>query len=307
MKEYIYLDMGLINSYLAQLDEGILMKMVTGQETNNSQQEDGGNEEAVEIGGNAGIGSFINGSTKYTSTEIDKFSTVYSQNNTELIETALDDYSLDVLLKKLKDDNKLKKTDDVLVDGDIFFVKDKFNIFNFSQLQTSVEKENMRNVLQPSIEIDEAQSELDKIKKTPALRTKHAPRIKQLETFLAQNDPYINFGHTLRFANYTSALFPDTTLFKVGKYLSICNSEAFRVNTPVLSFISQTKREVSLLGIIMYKRNKKLAPEEGVELESKEIIATAPAIFSDIMLESFGLVEIGDYFVRPIAIYFDSE
>lgn len=44
MKEYIYLDNELVNSYLAQLDEGILTKMITGSSTVDNYQEDGGEE-----------------------------------------------------------------------------------------------------------------------------------------------------------------------------------------------------------------------------------------------------------------------
>ena len=55
MKEYIYLDMDLVNSCLAQLDEGVLTKIITGQVSNNIQQEDGGEESSSESDTKLGI------------------------------------------------------------------------------------------------------------------------------------------------------------------------------------------------------------------------------------------------------------
>ena len=62
MKEYVYLDMDLVNSYLAQLDEGVITKMVAGQNTTISNQEEGAknnNKRPQRVGRAVG---FVNGS-----------------------------------------------------------------------------------------------------------------------------------------------------------------------------------------------------------------------------------------------------
>lgn len=304
MKEIIYLDMNLVNSCLAQLDEGNLTKMVSGQITSNSNQEDGGEtiSKSTKGGGSVGI---ANGSHEYTKTEIDKYNSVYSVTNSELVETALADYSLDILIKKLEEENSLKENLENLDDGDFLFTKDSFKVFNFSQLKKSVEKEHLDNVLIPERSIDEAIVELEKINRTPQLRVKHRDRIEQLEQWLQDNDPHFNLKNVLRFASYSEVLFPKTVLFKIGKTLSMCTKDNIRINTPLLTFLSQTNRKVNLLGISLAKRSKKLVPEEGAQLSSDVIASTAPAIFNDIILDSFGLIEDGDYYIRPIAIYFD--
>ena len=61
------------------------------------------------------------------------------------------------------------------------------------------------------------------------------------------------------------------------------------------------------MGIVIAKRDKKLVPESGVQLPTDVIASQAPAIFTDIMLDSFKLIEMGDYYIRPIAIYFDQD
>ncbi|EGO5085547.1 hypothetical protein IGK80_000870 [Enterococcus sp. DIV0609] len=303
MKEYVYFDRQLVNSTLAQIDEGILTKLISGQTTTKSNQEDGGEE--ISRGGNGKISmKLLSGGSNYSKTEIDKFSSVYSMSNNELIETALDDYSLDVLLEKLKKSNLLKNNDEDLSDGDFFLYSDKFDVFNFDQLKSSVSRENLDNILIPTEEVDRARVELDKLMKNSKSRINNKKRINFLKSYLNEHDPHINFGHTLRFANYASVLFPNTTLFRISKFLAFGNSDALRINLSLLAFLSQTKRKITILGIVTAKRDKTLAPDEGIQLSSDVITSTAPAILTDILLESFNIVEIDNYFVRPIAIYF---
>lgn len=296
--------MDLVNSYLAQLDEGVLTKMVSGQSTSNSNQEEGGETVANSTKGSGGVG-IINGSHEYSKTEIDKYNTVYSVNNSELVETALADFSLDILINKLRDKEILKEDDSTWLDGDLIFTQNDFKVFNFEQLKKSVEKENLDNVLLPEPKLDDAIVELEKISKSPQLRVKHKERIEYLKQWIKENDPYSNFRDILRFANYSNILFPDTILFKIGSTLSMCTKNNIRINTPILTFLSQTNREVKLLGIVLSKKEKNLAPEKGTQLESDIIASTSPAIFTDIILDSFGLIDIGDFYIRPISIYFE--
>lgn len=304
MKEYIYLDMDLVNSYLAQLDEGILTKMVSGQNTSNSNQEEGGETVSNSTKGSGGVG-IVNASHEYSKTEIDKYNTVYSVNNSELVETALADFSLDILINKLRDKDILKEDNSTWLDGDLVFTQNYFKVFNFEQLKKSVEKENLDNVLLPESKLDDAIVELEKISKTPQLRVKHKERIEYLKKWIKENDPYNNFRDILRFANYSNVLFPDTILFKIGNTLSMCTKNNIRINTPILTFLSQTNRKVNLLGIVLSKKSKNLAPKKGTQLESDIIASTSPAIFTDIILDSFGLIDIGDFYIRPISIYFE--
>lgn len=293
--------MQLVNSCLAQIDEGILNKLISGSSTTDSHQEDGGNTSVHTTKGGGSVG-VVNGSHEYSKTEIDKFNTVYSENNSELIETALADYSLDVLLKKLSDDNFIKLGVEDWADGDFIYFKDEFKILNFDQLKESTKEENLNLFMPINYDLEEMKSELNKLTKTPLMRSKHKERIEFLRQSILDTD---NFGNVLKFASYCSVLFPDTVLFKIGHGLSMCSKQDIRINTPLLAFLSQTSRKINLLGIILTKKIKNLAPSENEQLSSLDLAATGPAIFTDIMLDSFDLIDKGDYFIRPIAIYFD--
>lgn len=306
MKEYVYLDSDLVNSYLAQIDAGILTKLISGQESTDTHQEDGGEEITNMIGTGASIG-VAKGEGSHSKKEIDKFSTVYSTNNSELIETALADYSVDVLIQKLRDKNKLNLDIGTWKDGDLVFYSGNFDIFNFEQLKESVKKDNLQNVLEDNMDLDKAVTELGKISSTPQNRVKHEKRIHQLKEFIKANDPYYNFSNVLKFANYSSVLFPDTILIRVGNTHLLCSKDFIRINMPILTLLSQTTRQLTVLGIALTQRNEPLAPKEGEQLASDVIASTAPAIFTDIIMDSFDLLKSGDYYIRPIAIYFDQQ
>ncbi|MGM0258252.1 DUF6414 family protein [Enterococcus sp. AZ102] len=305
MKEHIYFDRALINSSLAQIDEGLLTKAIAGQTTADTSQEDGGHE--ITNGGSGGVKAAIfNAEGQYSKKEIDKFSTVYSRGNSELIETALDDYSLDILIDKLEELSILKKDLDTLEDGNIFISTNSFSIFDFTQLKDSVKRKNLEYILKSPVEVEEAKTELAKLNANKGSRLKHEKRIKQLELYLKLNDPFKNYGYVSQFAEYASILFPNTILFRIGQVLAFCDFDFLRIKPSLLTFLAQTTRKITILGIVTTKRNDSLVPKEGMQLSSDIIASSASAILSDILLDKYELAPVGSYFVRPIAIYFDS-
>lgn len=230
LKEYVYLDMDLINSYLAQIDEGILLKVVSGQSTADSHHEDGGNEQTTETNGQLGIPGIANGGTKYSKTEIDKFSTVYSKNNSELIEMAMSDYSLDLLLSRLNEENLINEDSNSWIDGDFININDKLNTFNFQQLEQSVKKKNMENVLTASDTYSENLEELERLRGIKNKSVSIKNKISELSERVKEEDPYKNFRSIEKFASYMNVIFSDSILIKVGNTLSMCTKDSFRIN-----------------------------------------------------------------------------
>lgn len=309
MKEYVYLDMNLINSYLAQLDEGILTKMVTGMDTLNGHQNDDGKENTKDFQGQAGVPGALNGKTGYNMKNIEKRSSVYSETNSELIETVLNDYSLDVLLDSLNNNNLINNKQDNWNDGDFVSIYDTITVFNFPQLKDSVTTENLQNVLFYPAEYTQKKEEYNKLKNN---HSKNKPniikeKIKTLEKELADLDPFSNFKNVERFANYMSVLFPDTILIKIGNTLSMCSTELIRMNIPTLSLLALTKRKFNILGVVIAKNEKDLTPKDGEQWSSIKIASESTVAFMDVMLFNFGIAQRNDFYIRPIAIYYDSE
>ncbi|ANZ99835.1 hypothetical protein BFC22_06865 [Carnobacterium divergens] len=305
MKEYIYLDTVLVNSYLAQIDEGILTKMSIGQLSSEGHSKDGGQQITKAVSGGLNL-PVLKGNSKHSKTEIDKMTTVYSTTNSELVETILDDYSLDVLIDKLKELNQLKEGNDECLDGDLFITSNQFQIFDFELLKKTTNREQIFKLVEENLDVLDLHAELKRLTKDKSSRAKHQVRIEEIKMELFENDPYHNYNHIHRFASYADTLFPESILIKVGSYLCISPRNNLRINSSTLSFLSQTERKVKILGIISSKRKKSLTPSGEEQLDSQVIASTAPAVLADIILENFEIMGLNDYFVRPIAIYFES-
>lgn len=303
MKEYIYLDTELVNSYLAQLDEGVLSKMITGSSSTNTNQEDGGNE--IKNTTKGGVQAyFANGGHEYSKTEIDKYSSVYSQNNSELIETALNDYSLDILLDKLRERNLLQDSDSNWEDGEMILSSGKLNVFNFSQIQKSTVPDVLANVHPEDLEITRLKNELETLMKNNQSILKHSQRIIEVRANLQEIDP---FGSLNKMSEFMDILFPETTLFNIENLLIMCANENMRTNIPTLSLYSYTDRKFKVLGVIISNNKKTLVPNGEDSWPAIKIASESPAAFMEIMLNSFEISNNDSYFIKPIAIYYEKE
>lgn len=304
MKEIIYLDTKLVNSCLAQIDEGILTKLISGYDSSESSQEDGGEEITNSTSG--GVEAlFVNGGHNYSKTDIDKFSTVYSKSNSELIETALDDYSLDVLLDKLEQKQLLESNN--WSDGEIVSFEGATAFYNFEQLLSVTNEETIRKVVPKSEEVIELENQIKKLEKQKNKSPNIIGKINNLKDTLIKEDGIENFKNVERFASFMSILFPDTLLTKTNNTFTLCAKKNIRVNVPTLSLYTLTKQHFKILGIVISKYEKSIVPKDGEQLESDYIVSATPTIFMDIMLDSFNMLKFGDYFVRPIAIYSERE
>ncbi|OJG65794.1 hypothetical protein RV07_GL001381 [Enterococcus malodoratus] len=306
MKEFVYLDTELVNSCLAQLNEGLLTKLTVSKAEQKENEEEGGNQITKTVGGSLGVEGLVKGNGDYSNTEFDKFKIVFSEANTELVDTILDDYSLDVLVDKLGSE-RLLTSESVWSEGDFISIKDNFYVYNFEILESITRDESVSLVMLEDEELIEAETELKTLTSSKALRNKHSERIKVLKKFIKSKSSKDTFNLVNRFAAFGQLLYPDSILIRIDDTLSILDKKNLRVNSPTLSAMGQTKRPLKMIGIVMSKRNKNIIPEEGVQLESDIIASSTHSIFTEIILDSYNLLEDDGYFVRPIAIFFDLE
>lgn len=133
MKEIIYLDTNLVNSLLAQQNAGLVTKLVNENSESDSNAEGGFDQTATSVSG--GVSTLIKAGVNHSAIENENYNIVFSRSNRNLIETALDDYSLDLLLQELENDKLLKSSD--FRDGDFVFTVGRFDFFDFEQLKMS--------------------------------------------------------------------------------------------------------------------------------------------------------------------------
>lgn len=292
MKEIIYLDTKLVNSMLAQYNKGLLSKTINEASSIETNEESNGT--ATTKNGELGLSAIVQGKMGFSKNDMENYKNVFSSGNKELIEIALDDYALDLLLKYISED--IVQED--FQDGDIIATEGELTSFNFSQITKASKIENISFMLDDYEEFKRDLNEYDKIKH------KKIPRVYELKESIDKNG-WGNFYNLHKMSQYLDELFPDSTLFKVNNTFSICTNKNIRVEKSQLGFMQLSDRKIKILGIVSSVIDKTIPDDFENLSESDQLIRFAPITIINIMLGSFNLISDGDSIIRPIAIYFE--
>lgn len=298
MKEIIYLDTKLVNSLLAQQNSGLITKLVNEDAESDARTE--GSTEQVTTSSDVGVAALLKAAGSYSKTNVDNYNFVFSKSNKNLVETALDDYSLDLLITGLEAKELIKHSD--YQDGDLISVSGELTVFNFEQLANTSDLEEIEFFLPGYDEFKSLQSELRKIKS----KDKHLPRTKQIQKELSRNG-WNNFETMKHMSSYLTKLLPETNLIKISNTFSILPLEFLRVQSVQLSFMQLGKRKIKMLGICSSTFDEQIPSDFSHMKDSSLMLKYAPTTILNIMLGSFGMVNKDDHLVRPIAIYFEDE
>lgn len=292
MKEIIYLDTNLVNSLLAQQNAGLVTKLVNENSESDSNAEGGFDQTATSVSG--GVSTLIKAGVNHSAIENENYNIVFSRSNRNLIETALDDYSLDLLLQELEGDKLLKTSD--FQDGDFVFVVGKLDFFDFEQLKNVSTFDEIEDILPEYDEFKKLQSEYK--------RVKNNTRKEQLKDEISRNG-WNNLESIRSMSAYFERLFPSSNLAKVSNTISVLPKEFMKVPTAQLSLMQLSGRQIKILGICSSTFDEQTPSDLSMMANSMEVLKKAPTAILTIMLDSFGLVSSGDYLIRPIAIYYE--
>lgn len=292
MKEIIYLDTNLVNSLLAQQNAGLVTKLVNENSESDSNAEGGFDQTATSVSG--GVSTLIRADVNHSAIENENYNIVFSRSNRNLIETALDDYSLDLLLQELENDKLLKSSD--FRDGDFVFVVVKLDFFDFEHLKNVSTFDEVEDILPEYDEFKKLQSEYK--------RVKNNTRKEQLKDKISHNG-WNNLESIRSMSAYFERLFPSSNLAKVSNTISVLPKEFMKVPTAQLGLMQLSGRQIKILGICSSTFDEQTPSDLSMMANSMEVLKKAPTAILTIMLDSFGLVSSGDYLIRPIAIYYE--
>ncbi len=294
MKEIIYLDTKLVNSLLAQQNSGLITKLVNEDGESDARTE--GSTEQTTTSSDAGISALLKATGSYSNTNVDSYNFVFSKSNKNLVETALDDYSLDLLITGLEAKELIKHSD--YQDGDLISVSGELTVFNFEQLANTSDLEEIEFLLPGYDEFRSLKSEYGKIK------VKHLRRAKEIQEALSTNGWNI-FEMIKHISVYLKKLLPETNLIKISNTFSILPLEFLRVQSVQLSFMQHGKRKIKMLGICSSTFDEQVPSDFSHMEDSNLMLKYAPTTILNIILGSFGMIDKADHLVRPIAIYFE--
>lgn len=296
MKEIIYLDTKLVNSLLAQQNSGLITKLVNENGVSDAKTESSAEQQTVTS--DIGFSALLKANGGYSETNIDSYNFVFSKSNKNLVETALDDYSLDLLIKSLDENHKIKYSE--YEDGDIISTTGELTAFDFKQLAEASNLVEIESMLPGYDDFKRKRMEVRKIRD----RDKYLDKSKRLQSEL-EADSWNSFDMLKNMSSYMKKLLPETNLVKINDTFSILPIEFLRVQNVQLSFMQLGKREIKMLGICSSTIDEQIPSDFSHMYGSSLMIKYAPTTILNIMLGSFELVEKGDHLVRPIAIYFE--
>lgn len=297
MKEIIYLDTKLVNSIIAQNDQGLVLKRAFDKGETNSNSEETTQATSLNTSGGVTVGANFNVNRGESNT--DKQSLVYSETNKELIEVATHDYALDILLEILKDEI----VNDCADDGQFIQQNDRVTFYDFKKLYESMDTEKLK-LLMPDIfqPIEKIEKELYKISKSNKI--KFEDKITELQKQLDNSLPKI-FKKLNTFSDYMVGLYDGAILAKINNTLSICEPENIRLKPSLLSIMNLSNRKATILGIVVAKESGNSSIDNLQPDSANEVISNVANSFMKIVITSFDIASKGDYYVRPIAIYFE--
>lgn len=297
MKEIIYLDTKLVNSIIAQNDQGLVLKRAFDKGETNSNSEETTQATSLNTSGGVTVGANFNVNRGESNT--DKQSLVYSETNKELIEVATHDYALDILLEILKDEI----VNDCADDGQFIQQNDRVTFYDFKKLYESMDTEKLK-LLMPDIfqPIEKIEKELYKISKSNKI--KFEDKITELQKQLDNSLPKI-FKKLNTFSDYMVGLYDGAILAKINNTLSICEPENIRLKPSLLSIMNLSNRKATILGIVVAKESGNSSIDNLQTDSANEVISNVANSFMEIVITSFDIASKGDYYVRPIAIYFE--
>lgn len=297
MKEIIYLDTKLVNSIIAQNDQGLVLKRAFDKGKTNSNSEETTQATSLNTSGGVTVGANFNVNRGESNT--DKQSLVYSETNKELIEVATHDYALDILLEILKDEI----VNDCADDGQFIQQNDRVTFYDFKKLYESMDTEKLK-LLMPDIfqPIEKIEKELYKISKSNKIKfeDKRTELQKQLDNSLPKIFKKLN-----TFSDYMVGLYDGAILAKINNTLSICEPENIRLKPSLLSIMNLSNRKATILGIVVAKESGNSSIDNLQTDSANEVISNVANSFMKIVITSFDIASKGDYYVRPIAIYFE--
>ena len=297
LKEIIYLDTKLVNSIIAQNDQGLVLKRAFDKGETNSNSEETTQATSLNTSGGVTVGANFNVNRGESNT--DKQSLVYSETNKELIEVATHDYALDILLEILKDEI----VNDCANDGQFIQQNDRVTFYDFKKLYESMDTEKLK-LLMPDIfqSIEKIEKELSKISKSNKIKLedKKTELQKQLDNSLPEIFKKLN-----TFSDYMVGLYDGAILAKINNTLSICEPENIRLKPSLLSIMNLSNRKATILGIVVAKESGNSSIDNLQTDSANEVISNVANSFMEIVITSFNIASKGDYYVRPIAIYFE--
>lgn len=316
MKEIIYLDTDIMNSLLAQLDEGLVNSFSLEQSNQESetegQQSTRGKSAGVSAQLSASTGLFNRGGLKVganlggNGNESTNESKTFLEGEKDILNKAFHDYALDILLSKLSEADSIKDKK-YLGEGDLYIGESPYKFYDFELLKNILDLDAISSIMLFNTDEDDLK-EAQRILKKGTPNGKEREKLQWATKLVQEYDnikPMIKIFKQMEIlSGYFSKSLRDTSLLKANDFLAIIKKKHLRESPESLSLRTDNSRNAKYLFRVIGQKDKVFDGESTDELPLSDFNILPNMIF-DIMLGSFDIIKKDDYLVTPIAIYYE--
>ncbi|AMC01204.1 Uncharacterised protein [Aerococcus viridans] len=304
MKDYIYLDTELLNSNLAQAYEGLPIKSSNEEQLSNNNSTTSNHDVHGDVSVMpAGVGTSFGGKISNSESE------GLTESQKDVLESAFHDYAVDLLIEKFSSNDDLVSNKSELKVGDMFQLSGNFKIIDFEYLAQVSDITEIEGIINPEqTEFYQIQAQINLLYKQKGKN--NITRIKQLEKqrdgllekFSESTTPFKIINDL---SEFSKKLYPETIIFKMDNLIILLDKKYLRNNVSQINALSFSNRKAVILGLTISKVDSVWSQDKKIEDIQPNNIGSIPSIISDIILSSFDLISVNDYYVKPIAVYFE--
>lgn len=317
MKEIIYLDTGVLHSYIAQYSGGLpnSSSHEQTQEVKDSYEQNEGYNSRSSIRAIINSGKVeiplifstpegtIEGVFQPGKLASEKAIMSQTESGKEIISKQLHDNALEEFEGYLSDKELIHNLTDEEIEGKFIKITSSFKIIDFVYLQKIIQPDKLTELM-----FKNEQDEIEKMKnenhKTTDAKLKASQKalIQQIQNKLKQQhvhykDLFTFFDKSL---NYLNDILPTNSFIKMNTVIAPLKENYLRENTSELMFKYGGNTKVT--ATMIAKVTSKITSVEIPNIE-KEPLFEFPKILVGV-LNPLGVIDQGDVVVSPIAIYF---
>lgn len=328
MKEIIYLDTEIVNSILAQLNNGITNGYTIEQQnqTTSTTSEEGGSTDLGKGAVQARFGIpalaqlIAGGDFGTTSTQKEGSSEAILSSQKDILNKVFHDQALNILISQLNEKGILKDSHSSK-EGDLNLINTTYKFYDFNFIKNAADSKflstflslgnsNIKNT--KKIAAGKARTIFNKMNNNQPLKPdeqkiaeeayKQVLEEQALEEQKAAEEAYIAME---QISGYANTLLNDSTIIKAENKTGLLKREFLKESIESLSFRVNKERKVQILYRTLGTKSKMATPENLAESFDLDKIGDLPGLMLDMIFSTLEIMKIGDTLITPIAIYYE--
>ncbi|MGG0718733.1 hypothetical protein ABE096_14215 [Robertmurraya massiliosenegalensis] len=318
MKEIIYLDTDLMNSMLAQLDEGLIKSfsleqwdqevLTAGQQSARGKSAGVNGSLSTGTGAVPGFNLNFGANLGNNGNEMKHDSRSILDSQKDILNKAFHDFALDLLIKKLTEKCMINDSDD-LIEGDIHTGESSFRFYDFELIRKSMDYNAMKEIILSEVNVqemtfEEAKKIVSKQKPNAKDRENMEVAKKVVSAHQAAKPMIEMFKQLNSLSLFATSLLEHLSILKAENKIGLLKKKYLRESPEALSFRTDQSRKVKFLVRVIGSKD---IVYNGFNLPtlSESDLDAIPNMMLDIILGSFNIILRGDLLVTPIAIYYE--